>query len=81
MRRKQATALIDEIRTIVAEHDASRTNGSAERGMARIRDRLALHIGRPLQPCKGEAHSNPHIDNCSLCAPRWGWVGPVEVVS
>ncbi len=22
-------------------------------------------------PCPGEAHSNPHIDNCSLCAPNW----------
>lgn len=25
-----------------------------------------------LVPCTGEAHSNPHIDNCMLCAPRWG---------
>lgn len=23
-------------------------------------------------PCPGEAHSNPHIDNCGLCAPQWG---------
>ncbi len=22
--------------------------------------------------CSGEAHSNPFIDNCGLCAPRWG---------
>ena len=27
-----------------------------------------------LVPCPGEAHSNPFIDNCSLCMPRWGWV-------
>lgn len=25
-------------------------------------------------PCPGEAHSNAHIDNCMLCAPRWGLV-------
>jgi hypothetical protein len=22
--------------------------------------------------CDGEAHSNPHIDNCMSCAPLWG---------
>lgn len=22
--------------------------------------------------CTGEAHSNAHIDHCSLCAPAWG---------
>lgn len=21
--------------------------------------------------CTGEAHSNPHIDNCSVCSPFW----------
>jgi hypothetical protein len=26
-----------------------------------------------LVPCPGEAHSNPFIDHCMLCAPRWGW--------
>jgi hypothetical protein len=24
--------------------------------------------------CPGEAHSNPYIDNCSVCAPRWGYI-------
>lgn len=23
--------------------------------------------------CTGEAHTNPHIDNCMMCAPMWGW--------
>ena len=27
-----------------------------------------------LVPCDGEAHSNPFIDNCGVCAPRWGKV-------
>ena len=22
--------------------------------------------------CTGEAHSNPYIDHCMMCAPRWG---------
>jgi len=22
--------------------------------------------------CNGEAHSNPHIDHCSVCMPLWG---------
>lgn len=25
-------------------------------------------------PCPGEAHSNPNIDHCHTCKPRWGWV-------
>ncbi len=24
--------------------------------------------------CPGDAHSNPYIDNCMICAPRWGIV-------
>jgi hypothetical protein len=27
-----------------------------------------------LFPCPGEAHSNPFIDNCMMCAPRWGQI-------
>lgn len=30
--------------------------------------------GYHLIPCPGEAHSNPYIDNCMLCAPRWGLI-------
>ena len=26
-----------------------------------------------LVPCNGEAHSNPYIDNCGMCAPHWGY--------
>jgi hypothetical protein len=22
--------------------------------------------------CEGEAHSNLYVDNCMICAPRWG---------
>jgi len=27
-----------------------------------------------LIPCPGEAHSNPFIDHCGTCMPRWGKV-------
>lgn len=30
--------------------------------------------GYRLVECDGEAHSNPFIDNCATCAPRWGWI-------
>lgn len=30
--------------------------------------------GFVLVPCDGSSHENPHIDNCGMCAPRWGWV-------
>lgn len=40
---------------------------------------MAKKTKRPSEPmhlvaCPGEAHSNPHIDNCGICAPRWGKV-------
>ncbi len=25
-----------------------------------------------VEECHGEAHSNPFIDNCMVCAPQWG---------
>jgi len=32
--------------------------------------------------CPGEAHSNPNIDNCGLCAPLWGEIiVPIECLS
>lgn len=38
--------------------------------------------GFHLVPCTGEAHSNPHIDSCGICAPRWGEVEvPIEFSS
>lgn len=30
--------------------------------------------GYRVVPCAGSAHSNPHVDNCGLCLPNWGWV-------
>lgn len=35
---------------------------------------LAPRVEAGLVPCTGEAHSNAFIDNCMVCAPRWGEV-------
>ena len=35
---------------------------------------LAPRVATGLVPCTGEAHSNAFIDNCMICAPRWGLV-------
>lgn len=32
-----------------------------------------------LMACHGEAHSNPFIDNCGVCMPRWGLVEVVKI--
>jgi len=32
----------------------------------------AALVTTELVPCTGEAHSNPYIDHCMMCAPRWG---------
>ena len=49
---------------------------------AEITDAGWAAIGLHLVPCDGEAHQNPHIDNCSCCAPRWGQVAiPIAYAS
>jgi hypothetical protein len=46
-----------------------------------IFDRMA-HEGRTelynVTQCTGEAHSNPYIDHCGVCAPFWGVVVKCE---
>lgn len=76
--RTQATQLFERIRTIVA--------GGNDQTAEQIRLLLAAQPYEfskgnipaipNFEPCGGEAHSNPFIDNCMRCAPRWGWVGP-----
>jgi hypothetical protein len=66
MKRSHAVQMIDQIRVMLASGTPTTI--------------IALTLEQefqipPLVPCTGEAHSNPHIDNCRSCAPRWGWVG------
>jgi hypothetical protein len=74
VKRSQAERLIDEMREMAAQTD--RTYTATDLG-----DWLAQHNVPPLEVCEGEAHSNAFIDNCSLCAPRWGFVGKREKVT
>jgi hypothetical protein len=57
--------------------------GKTARFLPRARRYLCDNCARAenlLIKCHGEAHSNAYIDNCSICAPRWGWVEPTREV-
>jgi hypothetical protein len=76
LKRTEAAALIEALRAMV--YDAT------ERGVniqpAALELLLKEHRVNPLTKCTGEAHSNPFIDNCGICMPRWGVCGnPVRV--
>lgn len=71
MKRSEAAKLIDRIREIAAKPTAD---------IALIRALQEADV-EPLEPCQGEAHSNPFIDNCHRCAPRWGFVGKAVKVT
>jgi hypothetical protein len=76
MTRTQAARLIERLRIIVAEANEGRRTISPEI----IADILSREGIDSLYRCDGEAHRNPHIDNCGMCAPRWGWLGAKVVV-
>jgi hypothetical protein len=81
IRRRDAARLLDRW----LEHLALWEDPDFRPDAAAIVRALAADIERAqltkLAPCRGEAHSNPHIDNCLTCAPRWGFVGPkVKVI-
>lgn len=64
--RKTAAEMLDDIREML---QARKTPEEIEEMLSRDYE-IA-----PLEKCTGEAHSNPHIDNCMVCTPRWGVVG------
>lgn len=79
--RKQAAGLIERLRVFHAEWGQALDDADPRKmpaavdvwaGLGDVLD--TVDIPR-LEACTGEAHSNGYIDNCSLCAPRWGWVG------
>jgi hypothetical protein len=79
MKRSKAADLIDAIRVIVARGEAQELVADTVAELVAVE--LAEFGLAPLEPCGGEAHSNAYIDNCSRCAPRWGFVGPKEPVT
>lgn len=66
MTRSRAAGMIDSIRKMLA-------NRSTAEQIEEMMERE--YQVKPLVECTGEAHSNPHIDNCGLCSPRWGLTG------
>lgn len=36
--------------------------------------RIEAFYGLVTTACPGDAHSNPYIDTCLTCAPRWGFI-------
>lgn len=77
MKRTEAAKFIEKVRRLEADwrtHEGT-TPALAEHMVEDLQE-LLQEAGIPLlEECSGEAHSNAYIDNCSLCAPRWGWVG------
>jgi len=66
IKRTQAADILDHIRVMLAE-------GSTPEKIAWwLYHRYGIE---PLQECIGGAHQNPLIDNCTLCAPRFGVCG------
>jgi len=63
----QLRQVIEEIREALANR---------RRDAVQVQEILEKHGIPALIPCGGEAHSNACIDNCMVCAPRWGWVEP-----
>lgn len=78
MKRSKAANLIDDLRQLDAKHRFHDVKDEGALGLRAILESFDL---TPLEPCDGESHSNAHIDNCSRCAPRWGFVGPKEPVT
>lgn len=82
--RKQATHIIEEIRTLLVNSCDDSAKIVAIRhlfeGQPYEGSRGNLPSIPPLERCTGEAHSEPFIDNCMSCAPRWGLVGESVVV-
>jgi hypothetical protein len=73
VKRSRAAELIDHVRTELAKGTPPYV---LERDLER---RFGL---APFVSCTGEAHSNPHIDNCGVClSHRWGWLGTKEPIT
>jgi hypothetical protein len=63
---KTATEIIEIVRQYLA------LKASPESIEEELENRFDIE---PITKCDSETHSNPHIDNCGVCAPRWGWIG------
>lgn len=74
IKRRDAAQLLMDIAKLVGRAKVDR-HLTHDATLQQIEERLMAHGIELPQPCPGEAHSNPYIDNCSVCMPDWGWVG------
>ncbi len=69
--RKDTARLLESLLKEVAEDIHSKQPSKLASRLREVFATQGLEIPRP---CNGEAHSNPHVDNCGVCMPNWGWV-------
>lgn len=77
LKRALAASFIDEVREIIA---SAEEQGSEEYVYENLCDAMKKLKLPALKPCTGAAHDPEddgcgNIDNCNLCAPRWGFMG------
>ena len=73
-----AEAVIEDMRKIVASARGDVDAGIPLAGrdlLERMEAMCERHAIALLTLCTGEAHRDPHIDHCGVCAPRWGYCG------
>jgi hypothetical protein len=68
--RKNAARLLEQIRKLL-----SGPNSRHPAMLDSIRMLLKDAGITPLTECHGEAHDNPLLNACPVCAPNWGLVG------
>lgn len=66
VKRSKAAFILDYLRVAMAERT------SPEEMEQYLQKQFGIV---PLVICDGEAHTNPLIDNCLQCIPRWGFLG------
>lgn len=88
IKRKDAAKFIDEVLLLIAklEENMVPVRGGTSAAVQTAQLEAMRDVGNRLRTiasshsldiprkCNGEAHSNPHIDNCGVCMPHWGWV-------
>jgi len=78
--RTQAAAFIERMLELELQHNVVEGRETDEQLRGQV---LGAIRGLGLacaSRCHGEAHSNPNIDHCSVCMPRWGVImTPVRV--
>lgn len=72
IKRKDAVELIEYVAQLLGRSEESRVE--PVEALEHIKRKLQTLGVQPAKPCMGDAHSNPYIDNCAVCAPNWGWI-------